>query len=68
MTDNKTMSKDQAINYLMDNPNSFVIDQKTNVMWTFQNLTSSTNITLSIEEYNRFPNSMFSILGNKETK
>lgn len=65
MTDNKTMSKDEALKYLLDNPNSFVIDQNTNVVWSFTHQTSASNYTLSVYDYNNFPNSVFSILFTK---
>ena len=65
LSQGKTMSKDEALKYLLNNPNSFVIDQNTNVVWTFTHLTSASNYTLSVYDYNNFPNSVFSILFTK---
>ena len=65
MTDNKTLSKDQALSYLLNNPYSFVIDQKTNVIWTFSHQTSNSNYVLTVTDYSNFPNSSFTILYTK---
>jgi hypothetical protein len=65
MTDNKTLSKDQALSYLLNNPYSFIIDNETNEIWTYSHQTSNSNYVLSIKDYNNFPNNTFSVIFSK---
>ena len=62
MTNNQPyMNKEQAINFLMNNPNKFIIDIKTNIIWCFEvfRTSSKSDTSVDIERHLRFPNSKF---------
>lgn len=62
MTDNQPyMDKEAAIIFLMNNPNVFIMDINTNVIWCLEKFRTSSvsDSSIDIQDYLRFPNSRF---------